>query len=86
MRDTIAAIATAPGPAGIAIVRISGPQAYQVAGRVFEPKNAARSLEKARGYTALFGYFGADGRRKDEAVALCFRAPASYTGEDVVEL
>lgn len=86
LTSTIAAIATAPGPAGIAIVRISGPQAYQVAGRVFEPKNAARSLEKARGYTALFGYFVAEGRRKDEAVALCFRAPASYTGEDVVEL
>lgn len=84
--STIAAIATASGKAGIAVVRISGPDAYGVAERVFVPKNKARSLAKAAGYTALFGHFVDNGVFCDEAVALCFRAPKSYTGEDVVEL
>ncbi len=83
---TIAAIATAPGRAGIACVRISGPQAYEVAQRVFVPVQKGRSLAQARGYTALFGHVFRGGTRLDEAIALCFRAPKSYTGEDVVEL
>ena len=84
--DTIAAIATAPGRAGIACVRISGPQAYEVAAGVFRPADARRSLAKAKGYTALFGHVFRGPQRLDEAIALCFRAPKSYTGEDVVEL
>lgn len=86
MQSTIAAIATAPGQAGISCVRISGPSAYRVAQGVFRPARAGRRLEEARGYTALYGFFERQGRRMDEAVALCFRAPKSYTGEDVVEL
>lgn len=84
--STIAAIATAPGRAGIACVRISGPQAYEIAQKVFVPVQKGRSLAAARGYTALFGHVQRAGRRLDEAIALCFRAPKSYTGEDVVEL
>lgn len=83
---TICALATPPGPGGISVVRISGPEAYAVAGRVFRPADPARTLEKAKGYTALFGRFFRAGRPCDETVALCFRAPKSYTGEDVVEL
>ena len=85
-QSTIAAIATAPGQAGISCVRISGPSAYRVAQEVFRPARAGRRLEDAKGYTALYGFFERRGRRMDEAVALCFRAPKSYTGEDVVEL
>ena len=83
---TIAAIATPPGVGGIAVVRISGEDAYGVAARVFRPANPDKKLEQAKGYTALFGHFVQDGRVCDEVVALCFRAPHSYTGEDVVEL
>ena len=83
---TIAAIATPPGVGGIAVVRISGSGAYSVAEAVFRPKNPNKSLRAASGYTALFGYFVEDGALCDEVVALCFRAPHSYTGEDVVEL
>lgn len=84
--STIAAIATPPGRGGIAVVRLSGLQALAVAAQVFHPANAAKRLQDAPGYTALFGHFYAHGRRCDETVALVFRAPKSYTGEDVVEL
>ena len=83
---TICALATPPGPGGIAVVRVSGPDAYTVAARGFRPADATRRLEKAKGYTALFGHFFRAGQPCDETVALCFRAPKSYTGEDVVEL
>ena len=84
--STIAAIATAPGAGGIAVVRLSGPESYAVAARVFRPANADKRVEAAKGYTALFGRFVEGEDAFDEGVALFFRAPHSYTGEDVVEL
>ena len=57
MEKTIAAIATPPGVGGIAVVRISGEEAYAVASRVFRPADPAKKLSEARGYTALFGHF-----------------------------
>ena len=83
---TIAAIATAPGAGGIAVVRLSGPESYAVAARVFHPANPNKNVEEAKGYTALFGSFVEGDDAFDEGVALFFRAPHSYTGEDVVEL
>ena len=84
--STIAAIATPPGAGGIAVVRLSGAESYQVAARVFCPANPAKKVEEAKGYTALFGHFVDREEAFDEGVALFFRAPHSYTGEDVVEL
>ena len=84
--STIAAIATAPGAGGIAVVRLSGPESYAVAAQVFHPANPAKKVEEAKGYTALFGTFVEGTDAFDEGVALFFRAPHSYTGEDVVEL
>ena len=84
--STIAAIATAPGAGGIAVVRLSGPESYAVAAKVFHPANPAKRVEDAKGYTALFGHFMEGEEAFDEGVALFFRAPHSYTGEDVVEL
>ena len=87
MQDsTIAAIATAPGAGGIAVVRLSGPESYAVAARVFRPANPDRTVAGAKGYTALFGTFLEGEDAFDEGVALFFRAPHSYTGEDVVDL
>ena len=83
---TIAAIATAPGAGGIAVVRLSGPESYAVAARVFHPANPNKNVEEAKGYTALFGSLVEGDDAFDEGVALFFRAPHSYTGEDVVEL
>ena len=84
--STIAAIATAPGAGGIAVVRLSGPESYAVAAKVFHPANPSKRVEDAKGYTALFGHFMEGEEAFDEGVALFFRAPHSYTGEDVVEL
>ena len=83
---TIAAIATAPGAGGIAVVRLSGLESYAVAARVFHPANPNKNVEEAKGYTALFGSFVEGDDAFDEGVALFFREPHSYTGEDVVEL
>lgn len=84
-KDTIAAISTAQAPGGIGIVRISGPQARQVADRVFRsPKG--KKVADAPGYTALYGWVYEGEEKLDEAIALVFASPASFTGEDVVEL
>jgi len=84
--STIAAVATAPGAGGIAVVRLSGPDSYPVAAQVFRPQNPEKSVLAAKGYTALYGSFVRDSEPFDNGVALFFRAPHSYTGEDVVEL
>ncbi|KEF30411.1 MAG: tRNA uridine-5-carboxymethylaminomethyl(34) synthesis GTPase MnmE [Gammaproteobacteria bacterium] len=77
--DTIAAIATAPGQAGVGIVRVSGPSAADIARQMlgFEP----------RPRYAHYGPFkGADGELIDEGIGLFFPNPHSFTGEDVFEL
>ncbi len=82
--DTIAAIATAPGAAGIAIIRISGPAAFSIADAIFRCKPPAPSTRPAM--QVIYGHIF-DGKKDiDEALLLPFRAPASYTREDVVEL
>ena len=82
---TIAAISTAQGEGGIGVIRISGENAISVADRVFQ-NIRSKPLSEMKGYTAAYGRIVADGEAIDEAVALVFRAPHSYTGEDVVEL
>ncbi len=84
--ETIVAIATAPGAGGIAVVRLSGGESYQIAAKVFFPQNENKTVEHAKGYTAAFGKFKRNGVVFDDGVALFFRAPHSYTGEDVIEL
>ena len=78
---TVCALATPPGVGGIAVVRISGPEAYSIAEKVFRPANPARKLSQAKGYTALFGHsLRPDGSVLDETVALRLRAPRNYPG------
>ncbi len=85
MKDTIVAISTPPAPAGLGVLRLSGGDAIAIACRVFRPADPARSPDRLAGYTAAFGHvYDRDGDI-DECVALVFRAPHSYTGEDVVE-
>ena len=85
MPKTIAAISTPQAAGGIGIVRISGPEARAIAGRVFTSARG-KTLEQCRGYTALYGRVHDAEGEIDEAIALNFIAPASFTGEDVVEL
>ena len=82
---TIAAISTPSGEGGIGVIRISGAEALEVADRVFKAKSN-KKISELKGYTALFGDIIFNQNKIDEAVALCFRAPKSYTGEDVVEI
>lgn len=83
--DTIAAIATPLGEGGISAIRISGEAAFSVADRVFRAVSG-KALATQKGYTAAFGHVYEGEVLLDEAVALVFRAPKSYTGEDIVEL
>lgn len=82
---TVAAISTAQGEGGIGVIRISGDDALEIADRIFKNVNG-RKITEMKGYTAAFGKICNNGEEIDEAVALVFRAPNSYTGEDVVEL
>ena len=83
--DTIAAIATAPGRGGVAVIRVSGPEAFQVAERLTgrAPKPRRVSLESIR--VGLESVRDPTPTLIDTAVVLAFKAPHSYTGEDVVE-
>lgn len=86
LQQTICALATPPGAGGIAVVRVSGPDAYPIVKKIFTPVRAGKSVAEARGYTAMLGHYTLRGVEMDETVALFFRAPHSYTGEDVIEL
>ena len=85
MSSTIAAISTPQAAGGIGVIRISGDDAIAIASRVFRSK-AGHRLEDMPGYRATLGVVEANGEAVDEAVCLIFRAPRSYTGEDVAEL
>ena len=85
MTGTIAAIATPLGTGGMAVIRMSGPAAVRRAGQVFVPIRGKRP-EDMDGYTCAYGYILEDGMRLDDVVLTVFRAPHSYTGEDVVEV
>ncbi|MBK6879481.1 MAG: tRNA uridine-5-carboxymethylaminomethyl(34) synthesis GTPase MnmE [Elusimicrobia bacterium] len=82
MTDTIAAIATPLGAGGLGVLRLSGPLAVSIADGVFRTKTPL-SQPPPRG--ARLGELHEDGVVLDQALALVFRAPRSYTGEDVVE-
>ncbi len=85
MSKTIAAIATGNSIAGIGVIRISGDDAIAIADKVFKAIDGT-PLSKIKGYTAKFGNVYSDNTSFDNAIALVFRNPKSYTGEDVVEL
>lgn len=93
----IAAIATAPGTGGIAVIRVSGPDAFTITDSIFRAHNPKRTIATAEAYTMLFGNIidnktdnnlNVDCRHKiiDEVVVAIFRAPHSFTGENTVEI
>ena len=79
-QDTIAALATAPGEGGIAIVRVSGPDAEAPLSRLFLPAHAWES------HRMYYGHIVYAGETLDECMAVLMRAPRSYTREDVAEI
>src|SRR6185369_12075640 len=83
--DTIAAIATPPGEGGIGIVRISGPDAFDIATKIFHSRSGRPA--DLRSHTIHYGDILDPGANEtvDDALLLIFRSPHSYTGEDVIE-
>lgn len=86
MEDTIAAIATALSPSGIGIVRISGPEAFSVAGKIYRSPKGEKQLEKVKSHTIHYGFILDEGEIVDEVMVMAMRGPRSYTGEDTVEI
>ncbi|MBQ5390443.1 MAG: tRNA uridine-5-carboxymethylaminomethyl(34) synthesis GTPase MnmE [Clostridia bacterium] len=83
--STVAAVSTPRGKGGVALIRISGEEAVAVASRCFSPRcpTKVRDLPARK---AVFGDILADGTPIDDGMLTIFRAPASYTGEDVAEI
>src|SRR5205823_11407580 len=81
--ETIAAISTAAGEAAIALVRISGENAIEVADKIFRGKERPSDFQSQ---TQHLGEIIEDGVIIDQAMLSVHRAPASYTGEDLVEI
>lgn len=83
--DTICAPATVPGTGAISVIRVSGPQALEIADKVIKCRKG--TISSAKGYTLKFGaILDASGAVIDEVLASVFRAPHSYTGENSVEI
>lgn len=83
-QDTIVAPATTPGTGAISIVRISGSNALSIANAVVQLKSG--SISDSKPYTVHFGEVSIGGKLLDQVLATVFRAPHSYTGEDMVEI
>jgi tRNA modification GTPase len=77
--DTIAALSTAAGKSAIAVIRLSGKDAFQIINKVFQTKSKPYRQVK-------YGYIVDGAEKKDEALCVFFKAPNTYTGEDLVEI
>ena len=87
LSDTIAAIATPLGEGGLAVLRVSGPQALAIADRCFAPKGiASKKPSGASSHTIHYGHIKRDDRVIDEVLVSVLRAPRTFTREDVVEI
>ena len=82
MSDTIAAVSTATAPSGIGIIRISGPEAFATAGKIFKGK----PVKELAANTITHGWIEFGGKIIDEVLLSVFKEPHSYTGEDTVEI
>lgn len=84
--DTITAIATALSDSGIGIIRISGPQALQVADSIFQTKKGEHPLKNFESHTIHYGFIADREEIIDEVMVSVMKAPRSYTKEDTVEI
>src|ERR1035437_8321197 len=84
--DTICAIATAPGSAAIAVIRISGSQTFSIVSQIFKAANKNFSFETVKGNTIHFGQIIENETIVDEVLVSVYKTPHSYTSEDSVEI
>lgn len=86
MNDTICAISTAPGAGGIAVIRVSGPEAIAICNKIFQPHITGKNLLSQKAYTLRYGSIRRENKLVDDVLVALFRAPHSFTGEDTVEI
>ena len=84
--DTICALSTPQGMGAIAVIRVSGPATFSVLERFFRPAGQRHSLATAKPYTLVYGTLYEQEERVDEVMIGLYRAPQSYTGQDVAEI
>ncbi len=85
LMQVIAAVSTPPGKGGVAIIRMSGEGAFEIADRVFYPISGRR-FSDCKPRVQVYGHIVYEGERLDDVLATRFPAPHSYTGEDTVEI
>ena len=83
--STIASISTAPGIGGIGIIRMSGEKSFEVLDKIFIAKNK-QNIDEIKGYTIKYGNIVEDGNVIDEVLVSYFKAPRSYTTENMCEI
>ena len=85
MNSTVVALSTPAAKSALAVIRLTGPKAIDIADRVFVPANG-RHLTQLPGHTAAYGEFLQNDEVFDDGIALVYKAPKSFTGEDMAEL
>ena len=83
--STIASISTAPGIGGIGIIRMSGENTFNILGKIFKPKTNQK-IEDIKGYTIKYGHIVEKNEIIDEVLVSYFKAPRSYTTENMCEI
>lgn len=83
--STIVAISTAPGVGGIGIIRMSGSDAFEILEKIFKPKNIEK-FENIKGYSIKYGNIVDNNEIIDEVLVSFFKAPKSYTTENMCEI
>ena len=84
--DTICALATPPGSSAIALIRISGPDAFSICKKIFQPRKKDTDLSQVPSHTIHFGNIVYKSELIDEVLISVYKAPNSYTGEDSIEI
>lgn len=85
-QDTICAISTAPGAGGVAVIRVSGPEAFAITNNIYRPLKEGKSVLTQKAYTLSYGTIFNGDVSIDDVVVAVFRTPHSFTGEDTVEI
>lgn len=86
MADTIAAVATAMTASGIGIIRISGPDSREIAGKIYRSKGGKKRIENVPSHIIQYGFICDEDEIIDEVLVMVMDAPRSYTGENTVEI
>jgi len=84
--STICAISTPPGKGAIAVIRISGKETYNICEKIFKPSKKEKIISKEKPYTIHHGFIHKNNEVIDEVLISLFKAPHSFTGEDMIEI